>query len=606
MNLIAIVVSRYKSIEDTIISLDHRFNITELGKEHIEICKNGKDNYHYYGNSQKWNLVLGNNGAGKTTCIEIIESFFKNKTISACYIWESESNLFVYDPSMVVGEISSDISIETIFDPQKFISDFNVNLIKISNSIDISKYVFNELQCRDDKNYINLSSNRVIRKPKKSILSGEVYSEIEFVSELFDVENGIHKPRFQLQVFGSNLSLIKKYIVDISLKNKFNVNEFVNKIEEILIQSTLSEDLNSNTLSNQYSLNKKDHSSNQEYLSACLNTIFKKLFSCHKTPTDAIRLFLFSNFLELGLLNKSTIDSEELEYHYTHKFIDLISNVIDKGFISANDTREFLISLYSISKSMLNKSHEAYNDRKRVLNYIDDAINTIYPIDSYINDIKAHFKKHQYNIERNIFKMSLSDISDITRVRNMIIHNPSIKELTALGWSGISSGEEAKIKLLSRLTFGIEALKKQNRDSSYIVLIDEVDLYLSPKWQRDIVSDLIKYSNKCLSDDDNVHFLVTSHSPIIASDILPCDIFRLGSESEPDDIKGFGSNIKDLYISSFDIRKTIGRLSLSKIDELIESADSGSLSKKDIDVVSLIGSDFIRKYILSKVNDDKA
>lgn len=56
-----------------------------------------------------------------------------------------------------------------------------------------------------------------------------------------------------------------------------------------------------------------------------------------------------------------------------------------------------------------------------------------------------------------------------------------------------------------------------------IVLIDELDLHLHPKWQRNIIKDL-------RSLFPNIQFITTTHSPHIIQNVKPNEIINLGYE----------------------------------------------------------------------------
>lgn len=58
-----------------------------------------------------------------------------------------------------------------------------------------------------------------------------------------------------------------------------------------------------------------------------------------------------------------------------------------------------------------------------------------------------------------------------------------------------------------------------------IVLIDEIDLHLHPKWQRDIIS----YLSKAFP---NVQFIVTTHSPLVVQSIEDINLYVLHRDEE--------------------------------------------------------------------------
>lgn len=62
---------------------------------------------------------------------------------------------------------------------------------------------------------------------------------------------------------------------------------------------------------------------------------------------------------------------------------------------------------------------------------------------------------------------------------------------------------------------------------SGVVLIDEIDLHLHPKWQRHIVADLRRTF-------PNIQFIVTTHSPFIIQSLRPDELIDLNVEDRPE------------------------------------------------------------------------
>lgn len=60
-------------------------------------------------------------------------------------------------------------------------------------------------------------------------------------------------------------------------------------------------------------------------------------------------------------------------------------------------------------------------------------------------------------------------------------------------------------------------------DGSGVVLIDEIELHLHPKWQRGIIPDLISIFPNC-------QFIITTHSPQVISDVKYVNLLRATSE----------------------------------------------------------------------------
>ena len=101
----------------------------------------------------------------------------------------------------------------------------------------------------------------------------------------------------------------------------------------------------------------------------------------------------------------------------------------------------------------------------------------------------------------------------------------------------IGDGKEFPIRMLSdgyRNTLGMiadiayrmaELNPHLTTDSPGVVLIDELDLHLHPKWQRHIVGDLKRIFPNC-------QFIVTTHSPFIIQSLKSGELLKLGENSE--------------------------------------------------------------------------
>jgi len=104
---------------------------------------------------------------------------------------------------------------------------------------------------------------------------------------------------------------------------------------------------------------------------------------------------------------------------------------------------------------------------------------------------------------------------EITRDREVIFEEHGI----AIPIDRLSDGYQSVtvliIDLLRRL---VEAFPDNNHPLSAkgVVLIDEIDIHLHPKWQRSIVEQIRGLF-------PNLQFIITSHSPFIAQDMRPED-----------------------------------------------------------------------------------
>ncbi len=108
------------------------------------------------------------------------------------------------------------------------------------------------------------------------------------------------------------------------------------------------------------------------------------------------------------------------------------------------------------------------------------------------------------------------------------------KNKTDLRLEQLSDGEKMLVMVVSDIARRLSIANPSLADpleGKGIVLIDEIELHLHPKWQREVVPAL-------LATFPNIQFLVTTHSPQVLSRIDKSDIFML----EEGQIFRLGSN----------------------------------------------------------------
>jgi predicted ATP-binding protein involved in virulence len=172
----------------------------------------------------------------------------------------------------------------------------------------------------------------------------------------------------------------------------------------------------------------------------------------------------------------------------------------------------------------------------------------------------------------------------------------------------------------------VEQLKEDLKDKSdeseklihynYInIVLDEIELYYHPEWQRTYIADLLDYIGKINPENLkhirglNITFL--THSPYILSDIPDTFVLKLlkGSpELHKEEEKTFGSNIHDLLANDFFMKNGfMGEFARTQIDKLInEIKPLEKISKQEYEQnfkkrIEIIGEPFIQTKLLELV-----
>ncbi|ALV92031.1 MULTISPECIES: AAA family ATPase [Pantoea] len=164
------------------------------------------------------------------------------------------------------------------------------------------------------------------------------------------------------------------------------------------------------------------------------------------------------------------------------------------------------------------------------------------------------------------------------------------------GWEGFSTGELAKLNLFSSI-YNIVS----GDAISGLVIIDEVDLFLHPEWQRSFVSELISFNKEY--NRAKLQFLITTHSPLIIGDLLSDDIISMfiPDNGVPLKIKpyGFGTEITDAYVLGMHIQSTFGEHSRLKLLELIDKKKRNEISEDDKNLIRMISNQELKRNLLN-------
>lgn len=186
------------------------------------------------------------------------------------------------------------------------------------------------------------------------------------------------------------------------------------------------------------------------------------------------------------------------------------------------------------------------------------------------------------------------------------------------------SGGENSLKYLYTTLY--EAIKLNPLHTNILILLDEVDIYLHPLWERKFLSNLID-NLKILSKIKNNKFQIiyTTHSPITLSDMPISNVIFMKNLKVYNDasINTFSSNIFNLYKESFFLGDsnnniaTIGLFAQNKINDILSRINNKyndcknkiEAIENDKKTINMIGETIIRntlnRYIKQIEEEDK-
>lgn len=108
-------------------------------------------------------------------------------------------------------------------------------------------------------------------------------------------------------------------------------------------------------------------------------------------------------------------------------------------------------------------------------------------------------------------------------------------------FNNLSDGYRNMVAMVADIAHRASRLNPHHEDKAAtqtqgIVLIDEIDLHLHPKWQRHVVRDLKQAFPQ-------IQFIATTHSPFIVQSLEPGEVIDLNQDTHPDKVKLAPSNI---------------------------------------------------------------
>ncbi|GBO56011.1 hypothetical protein APA_4217 [Pseudanabaena sp. lw0831] len=132
------------------------------------------------------------------------------------------------------------------------------------------------------------------------------------------------------------------------------------------------------------------------------------------------------------------------------------------------------------------------------------------------------FPDPQLEAVRNALKVFLPEFTDLT-VRRSPLRMEIKKNGKRLSIDQLSDGEKCLMAMvgdLARRMAIANPVRENPLDGEGVILIDEIDLHLHPKWQRMVVSRLIEVFPNC-------QFIISTHSPHVITHVHPDNLYVL-------------------------------------------------------------------------------
>ncbi|NUT78777.1 AAA family ATPase [Pseudomonas sp. C1C7] len=191
-----------------------------------------------------------------------------------------------------------------------------------------------------------------------------------------------------------------------------------------------------------------------------------------------------------------------------------------------------------------------------------------------LSNLKASSRDRQLTAVRSAIAAFMPGFSNLRVQRKPRLHMAIDKDGETLNVSQLSQGEKSMMALVGDIARRL-AMMNQSLDNPLegdgIVLIDEVDLHLHPKWQRSLIRQLSETFPNC-------QFVLTTHSPLVISDAkdVLCYVLNDGEIQEHNGLYGLDANQVLLEVMDTDIRNSDVQKRLNRLLERLQEGDLDS------------------------------
>ncbi|GEM_PF-1884691 len=516
------------------------------------------------------NIIVGKNGVGKTTILNEVYHLLhgtieKNKIVAI----RKNKNVYIYIDN---NEVSININnFRNVFGEFYFVikkEGFyleNHNSLKSKIELDIKNLIY-------ISEFTDLSIDSSIHKYEKNYAFN--YSPMVLInSPDYFLDSINHQRNNKLQQTISNFRLIskihqieflanKKFKFDFKIPEyiQFNFNSFFSRIETRFKSK----------------INEKRYEQLDHLLSNLLqrgnkNSI-RYIFDVHLTLSMYylldIKRYLFDKEKarkQLHLYKDSNSSSIEKEWRkclkYYNEGVKSILTEFSLGNITVFDFYLKYISLIEKTKITIFYSSEDSDEidlEDKVKELITSYGNLISILNA--NNCEIYRSLKLPLLEAAIFLRNYLILRNYTGTFNEICIPDDIIYLSGEKNFYFSSGEEQLLRLFTYIDLSVDYIENHSEENqnSFIILMDEPDNALHPEMQKEFIKNLNSFLNQY--NRSTFHLILTSHSPIITSDLTKNHVLFLKKDQESHSVRSidnnkkpdtFAQNIYNLYKESF-------------------------------------------------------
>lgn len=552
-HLCYIYINKYKHLQNIEAVIDPSFSFEyDYSDRKLRISPNDKLPKNFWSiGIHSLACIVGNNGSGKSTLLccllEVLTEGYNKKDFDGVLVFEQNNEFSLF------GSNISDI---------KVYSDYSYNRIKDPQRIRINSFYYS--------GHPMTGYSIVIEDPRCFELSGSYIATDSWLL-IKDLQDYLNKDSL------TGLAPLFKYKLAFEAQNNY-------RICMLLANSSLKNTLLSFSV--------------PKYVCIGINQSGKLSFDIEEISVPEIPInsttpknrfyseLIYHNLLNVAHDQAAVVDLQNILHilNLWKKFLRPEDDVLDQFDDFVSNSKKYNISDY--------------------LNYILVILKEIDKIGTFQDNEKSCYV--DVNDKDRMFSLSklLRSPFYLTSRFFDLYYAQSLEGNTVL-----SSGEQELLNLFSRLYDAIELKPEKfcNIGSSCFIMLDEAEIGFHPEWQRRYIKLIVDFlSNVLVKPGIHFQIIITTHSPILLSDIPGCCVTYLkkdknGVTHNAKQPESFASNVFRQYRNGFFMENgLVGEFASNKIEAIlnrIETEDPSGL----LNEINMIGDERIQMFLIDKM-----
>lgn len=204
-------------------------------------------------------------------------------------------------------------------------------------------------------------------------------------------------------------------------------------------------------------------------------------------------------------------------------------------------------------------------------------------------------KVREYEIFKDIISIFMGEINELDEVPK-VYYSPQFGELVykdskeEMAISKLSAGYQSLLWMIMDLAYRICLLNPELCDKAQIkgvVLIDEIDMHLHPKWQWNIIKAL-------RTTFENVQFIIATHSPIVISSAKEANLILMDGQQGILYLPGcYGYAVEDVlcYRQESVSRPKNVKVLIDQINDSVDGEDFDGAERVLVQLKNVLGED---------------